>query len=86
LGKGKRRAGRKYQEVNLTISNGQGRNVCSKTPKKQQADSPRNCFIAFLLLSRNTFQQLSNVALATGYPEMALQLLSDSRYDAPIQI
>jgi hypothetical protein len=38
------------------------------------------------LLSRNTFQQLSNVALATGYPEMALQLLSDSRYDAPIQI
>jgi hypothetical protein len=38
------------------------------------------------LLSRNTFQQLSNVALATGYPEMALQLLSDSRYDALIQI
>jgi hypothetical protein len=38
------------------------------------------------LLLRNTFRQLSNVAPATGYPEMALKLLSDSRYDAPIQI
>jgi hypothetical protein len=38
------------------------------------------------LALRNFFQQLSNVALANGYPEMALKLLSDSRYDAPIQI
>ncbi|HEX5604953.1 MAG TPA: hypothetical protein VFY96_00465 [Candidatus Binatia bacterium] len=34
----------------------------------------------------DSLQQLSNVALAADYSEVALKLLTDSRYDAPIQI
>jgi hypothetical protein len=38
------------------------------------------------LLLHDSLQQLSNVALAADYSEVALKLLTDSRYDAPIQI
>jgi len=38
------------------------------------------------LLRHDSFQQLSNVTLPADYPEVALKLLTNSRYDAPIQI
>ena len=38
------------------------------------------------MLRHDSFQQLSNVTLPADYPEVALKLLTNSRYDAPTQI